>query len=125
MDLAELIVPIVAILSVFGIGGYVTLKIIQLLRDWLVGDKNQPVDINLLRKLEQYELQQQQIVKRLQNIETLMLDADPQARSLAEGQKLRKTALCARGARRGTAAEKQVALLRRSANNRPYFTACT
>lgn len=90
MDLAELIVPIVAILSVFGIGGYVTLKIIQLLRDWLVGDKNQPVDINLLRKLEQYELQQQQIVKRLQNIETLMLDADPQARSLAEGQNTEK-----------------------------------
>lgn len=90
MEFGEILVAISAIFAVFGIGGYITLKVIQLIRDWLLGDRNQPVDTNLLRKLEQYELQQQQIVKRLQSLETLMLDTDPQARSLGEGQNSEK-----------------------------------
>ena len=89
-EIIEIIVPVVAILAIFGIGGHITLKIIQLIRDWLIGDKNQSADPHLLRKVEQYELQQQQIIKRLQNLETLMLDSEQEGRSLAEGHDFEK-----------------------------------
>lgn len=76
MQFFEFLVAIVAIISVFGVGGYIVVKIIQLIRDWLVSRREPKDQIALQRKLEQYEQRQEQLLKRIQNLETIVVDAD-------------------------------------------------
>ncbi len=72
----EALVAITAIIAVFGISGYITVMIIKLIRDWLVGRKTPQINESHFRRLEEYEQRLDQVVKRVQNLETIIVDAD-------------------------------------------------
>lgn len=72
----EALVAITAIVAVFGMSGYITVKIIQLIRDWLVSRKHPQGDEVQLRRLDEHEHRIDHLVKRVQNLETIIVDAD-------------------------------------------------
>ncbi|MDI6401162.1 hypothetical protein QLX67_04085 [Balneolaceae bacterium ANBcel3] len=80
----DIIVPIVAILSVFGIGGFITLKFISFMRDWLVPKEPLRDNQQLLRRIDQYEQRQELLIKRIQNLETILVDSDSSSPKLKE-----------------------------------------
>ncbi len=67
---------IVAIIAVFGVGGFIVLKIIQLIRDAILSRRAPVQSDAILRKLQEYEQRQEQLIKRVQNLETIIVDAD-------------------------------------------------
>lgn len=73
---AEALIAITAILAVFGLGGFIVLKILQLIREAITSRRTPVHSESLLRKLEQYEQRQEQLIKRVQNLETIIVDAD-------------------------------------------------
>lgn len=73
---AEALIAITAILAVFGLGGFIILKIIQLIREAIASRRPTVHSDSVLRKLEQYEQRQEQLIKRVQNLETIIVDAD-------------------------------------------------
>ncbi len=80
----EALVAITAIIGVFGVSGYIAVKVIQLVREWITARRT-PVDSSkLIRRIEQYEMRQEQIVKRIQNLETILVDADVDRQQLPE-----------------------------------------
>ena len=82
MTFFELLIPLTAILGFFGVGGYIGLKALKLLRDWLVPDSGSG-DFNALqRRLEQTEHRQEQLVKRVQNLETIVVDSESDPKKL-------------------------------------------
>ncbi len=72
----DLLVPIVAIIAVFGVGGFIVLKIIQLIRDAILSRRAPAQSDTVMRKLQEYEMRHEQLVKRVQNLETIIVDAD-------------------------------------------------
>ena len=72
----EALVAIVAIVSVFGLSGYIIIKIIQLIRESIMSRQQAKAGGDLHRRLEQFEQRQEQLVKRIQNLETIIVDAD-------------------------------------------------
>ena len=72
----DLLVPIVAIIAVFGVGGFIVLKIIQLIRDAVLSRRAPVQNDAIFRKLQEYEQRHEQLVKRVQNLETIIVDAD-------------------------------------------------
>ncbi len=80
----EALVAITAILVSFGLGGYIVLKIIQLIRDSIM-TKRAPLKVpELMKRIEEHEQRQEQLIKRVQNLETIIVDADlgnPQLRA--------------------------------------------
>ncbi|MBP3192853.1 hypothetical protein [Natronogracilivirga saccharolytica] len=92
----EALVAIVAIIAVFGLSGYIILKIIQLIAEAIRSRRQVHTGGDLIQRLEQYELRQEQLLKRIQNLETIIVDADlgnPRLKSrqsedqITEGQK--------------------------------------
>ena len=84
MTLLEALIAITAILAVFGIGGYIVLKIIQLIRDWLLSRRGSNNIDPLIRKIEQLEHRQDQLTKRIQNVETILVETDTESSKLQE-----------------------------------------
>ncbi len=72
----DILVPIVAIIAVFGVGGYIVLKIIQLIRDAILSRRAPAQSDAVIRKLQEFEQRHEQLVKRVQNLETIIVDAD-------------------------------------------------
>ncbi|TVQ72732.1 MAG: hypothetical protein EA363_04135 [Balneolaceae bacterium] len=70
------LVPIVAIIAVFGVGGFIVLKIIQLIRDAILSRRAPAQSDAVIRKLQEFEHRHEQLVKRVQNLETIIVDAD-------------------------------------------------
>lgn len=82
----EALVAIAGIVAVFGMGGFITLKFIHMIRDWLVA-RNTPRNSDaVIRRLEQFEQRQDQLIKRVQNLETIIVDADIGNPELREAQ---------------------------------------
>lgn len=72
----DILIPIVAIIAVFGVGGYIVLKIIQLIRDAILSRRAPAQSDAVIRKLQEFEQRHEQLVKRVQNLETIIVDAD-------------------------------------------------
>jgi hypothetical protein len=72
----DLLVPIVAIIAVFGVGGFIVLSIIKLIRDAILSRRAPVQSDAIYRKLQEYEQRHEQLVKRVQNLETIIVDAD-------------------------------------------------
>ncbi len=72
----DLLVPIVAIIAVFGVGGFIVIKIIQLIRDAVLSRRAPVQSDAILRRLQEYEHRHEQLTKRVQNLETIIVDAD-------------------------------------------------
>lgn len=73
---ADALIAITAILAVFGLGGFIVLKILQLIREAIASRRPPVHSDSVFRKLEQYEQRQEQLIKRVQNLETIVVDAD-------------------------------------------------
>ncbi|MFO8029904.1 MAG: hypothetical protein R6U28_08590 [Cyclonatronaceae bacterium] len=73
---AEALIAITAILAVFGLGGLIVLKIIQLIRDAVLARRAPAQSDAIMRRLQEYEQRHEQLVKRVQNLETIIVDAD-------------------------------------------------
>lgn len=72
----DALIAITAILTIFGFITFVSVKTINLLRDWLVGRRQSDGSEKLYKRFEQYEIRQEQLQKRIQNLETIIVDAD-------------------------------------------------
>ncbi len=72
----DILLPIVAIIAVFGVGGFIVLKIIQLIRDAILSRRAPAQSDAVIRKLQEFEQRHEQLVKRVQNLETIIVDAD-------------------------------------------------
>jgi hypothetical protein len=72
----DVLIPIIAIIAVFGVGGFIVLKIIQLIRDAILSRRAPAQSDALMRKLQEFEMRHEQLVKRVQNLETIIVDAD-------------------------------------------------
>ncbi len=85
----EVLIPIIAIIAVFGVGGLIILKILQMIRESLQARRKPVQSDAVLRKLEQYEQRHEQLIKRIQNLETIIVDADlgnPDVKMIRSGQ---------------------------------------
>ena len=72
----DILIPLAAIIAVFGVGGYIVLKIIQLIRDAILSRRAPAQSDAIIRKLQEFEQRHEQLVKRVQNLETIIVDAD-------------------------------------------------
>ncbi len=72
----DLLVPIVAIIAVFGVGGFIVIKIIQLIRDAILSRRAPAQSDAIHRRLQEYEHRHEQLTKRVQNLETIIVDSD-------------------------------------------------
>ena len=72
----DVLIPIVAIIAVFGVGGFIVIKIIQLIRDAVLSRRAPVQSDAILRRLQEYEHRHEQLTKRVQNLETIIVDAD-------------------------------------------------
>ncbi|MDG5766878.1 hypothetical protein QA596_05320 [Balneolales bacterium ANBcel1] len=75
-SLLESLIPFFAIAAVFGLPFLIAVMIIRFLRERMHAKMQMTTGINLKQRLEEYEQRQEQLIKRVQNLETIVVDAD-------------------------------------------------
>lgn len=75
-SLLEALIPIIAILAVFGLPFAIAVMIIRLIRERMHARQGHKTGDNLQKRLDEFEQRQEQLQKRVQNLETIIVDAD-------------------------------------------------
>ena len=80
----EALVAIITIIAVFGVSGFIVVKFIQLIRDWIIARRTPADNSELKRRIDQFEMRQEQMARQIQNLETILSGSGENSRPVSE-----------------------------------------